>query len=67
MPYCATLFMQGGIVANFTGNYYPAIRITGMTAGQVVSIDDIEVRLVLAWQPALCDTLGLQDRHGQLP
>lgn len=36
-------FTLGGIVVNFTGNYYPALRITGMTAGQVVSLDDIEV------------------------
>lgn len=64
MSLCATLFMQCGIVANFTGNYYPAIRITGMTAGQVVSLDDIEVRLVLAWQAALHDTPGLQDSTG---
>jgi hypothetical protein len=36
-------YTLGGIAVNFTGNYYPAIRITGMTAGQIVSLDDIEV------------------------
>lgn len=36
-------FTLGGIAVNFTGNYYPALRITGMTAGQIVSLDDIEV------------------------
>jgi hypothetical protein len=35
--------VQGGIIVNTTGNYYPALRITGMTAGQIVSLDDIEV------------------------
>lgn len=37
-------FTLGGIIVNNTGNYYPAIKFTGMTAGQLVSLDDIEVR-----------------------
>lgn len=35
--------LQGGLILNNTGNYYPALRITGMKAGQAVSLDDIEV------------------------
>lgn len=45
---CTYLFRvcaQGGLVVSAAGFYYPAINITGLTAGQVVSIDDLEVRV----------------------
>jgi hypothetical protein len=38
-----SLCLQGGLIVNNTGSYYPAVRITGMVAGQTVSFDDIEV------------------------
>jgi hypothetical protein len=41
--YVCVAGLQGGLVVNNTGNYYPALRIAGMTAGQAVSLDDIEV------------------------
>lgn len=58
--------LQGGIIVNTTGNYYPAIRVTGMTAGQTVSLDDIEVSSVCSscrsfatQSPVLTRLLGL--------
>lgn len=40
-----SLCLQGGLIVNNTGSYYPAVRITGMVAGQTVSFDDIEVSI----------------------
>lgn len=36
-------FPMGGLVPATTGSYRPALRITGMTAGMNLHIDDIEV------------------------
>jgi hypothetical protein len=37
------LLLQGGLAVNTTGSYRPALRITGMTPGLQLHLDDFEV------------------------
>jgi hypothetical protein len=37
------LLLQGGLAVNATGSYRPALRITGMTPGLELHLDDFEV------------------------
>ena len=40
---CCCCRLQGGLVVNATGSYRPALRITGMTSGMALHLDDFEV------------------------
>jgi hypothetical protein len=43
---------QGGLVVNATGSYRPALRITGISPGLLLHLDDFEVRLVVIYRKA---------------
>jgi hypothetical protein len=40
-------------VVNATGSYRPALRITGMTPGLELHLDDLEVRQGVGWDADL--------------